>query len=711
MSESDNWENGIIRPVQAPVAPAPVPEYHTLIEKGDLDALEELFMERIESAPEDAGFFLSGYRFFTKRKERDRAAALLQLHTESLRDRQDAENEIALLSAVLAFWPDCALARDGLVRHLRETYQDSPHFNDLFAKLAIAESQGLDELRLFEAWLRYDEGRVVYMPSKGAGRVKEVNLTIGKLRVVFESGEQISFKIDEAQRLCQSLPRDHFLSVKLDTPAKLKALAESDTGALFSLLFLSVKKPLALAELRGMLHGIVPDENWTAWWTRARKDKRLTVGAGVKPDVRWSESSDEAAAVIMQQFEAAAGLEKCALLRRHAGRFSELSERMLAGIVSEANVALNNNPSLALELFLELEDFEGSAPSGACFAPADLLAREGSADIIAGVNDRLLRRRAIALAANLRQDWAAVYVRLLYNEADAQCLAFLYDSLREKGHTDECDRAVSQAVGDPAAMPRFYGWLCREMPSRPELLARADAAFILSLLRVLDSKAFKGQNAALRKLFDLGEAADRAVVGLDETDAARVLESLNKDNGLEDYRKDRVRQEIYHRYPHLHEKKVELIYVTEAKIEEKRQELKKLVSIDMPHNAREIQRTREYGDLRENFEYHAARARQEMLSSRAKTLHDELNRTRNIESLAKDTTKVSIGTRVFLRGTAEPVEELVFTVLGPWDSDPSQNILSYTSAAGAALLGVKQGTAVPFNDKTYTVDRIEIWKP
>jgi transcription elongation GreA/GreB family factor len=692
-----------------PPAVAPEPLYQPIIEKGDLDSLEALFMERIDSSPETTGFFLSGYRFFVKRKELERAAALLQLHVGCLTAKKDARDEIALLSAVLAFWPSCAQARDGLVRHLRAFYRDSPHFDDLFVKLAIAQCEGLDPLRLFEAWLRYDEGRIVYMPSRGAGRVREVNLTVGKLRVVFDSGEQMSFRIDEVQRLCQPLSKEHFLSVKAEDPANLVKLAESDPGALLSFLFTSVKRTLSSTELRVMLRGVVPDESWTAWWARARKDRRLTVGSGTKPDIRWNESSDDAAAAIMQHFDGAADLEKCALLRKHAGRFTELRDRMLASILSEADAVVKNDPSLALELYLELEDFTGKPPSGIAFTPADLLARDDAANIIAGVKDRILRKNVIALVAGLRQDWPEVYSRLLQSEADAQCLALLYESLRTKGPSALCDKVVSQTIGDPATTPRFYVWLCREMPSRPELLARADASFVLSLLRVLDSKAFKGQNAALRTLFDLGEAADRAVAGLDETDSARVLESLNKDNGLEDYRKDRVRQEIFHRHPHLHEKKVELIYVTEAKIEEKRLELKKLVSVDIPQNSKEIQRTREYGDLRENFEYHAARARQEMLSSRAKSLHDDLNRTRTIESLTKDTSKVSIGTRVILRSVADPGDELALTVLGPWDSDPSQNILSYTSAAGAALLGVKQGATVTFGDKICTVDRIEAW--
>jgi len=712
MTDSHDWEAGIALTVR-PQGPAKAqPEYQQIIEKGNLDELESHFMERLDSVPEDTGYFIFGYKFFIKRKEFDRATALLQLQIDSLKAKQNAVSELPLLSAILSFWPDCSLARDGLVRHMRLLYKDSPHFDDLYAKLGIAESKGLDALRLFEEWLRYDEGRVVYMPSKGAGRVREVNLAVGKLRVVFESGDQMSFKIDEAERLCQSLSKDHFLSVKLDDPAKLVSQAQSDPAALLSFVFASVKKPLTVPEMRDMLRGIVNESGWTAWWARARKDRRLTVGSGARPEVSWSDSSDAAGAAIIAEFEAAPGLKKCEMFRQHATRFSELRDRMIAGIVAAANAAADTDPSCALELYLELEEFskKGEIP-GIRFSAADLIVRPDAAAIIAGVKDRVARKRAITLAGEKLDDWPALYGQILQNEADTQCLGFLYESLRSGGPSSAlvCDGAVSQAVGDPSVMPRFYVWLCKEMPSRPELLARANASFVLSLLRVLDSKAFKGQNPALRKLFDLGEAADRAVTGLDETEAGRVLEALNKDNGLEDYRKERMRQEIFHLYPHLHEKKVELLYVTQAKIEEKRDELKKLVSIDIPHNSKEIQRTREYGDLRENFEYHAARAKQEMLSSRAKTLHDDLNRARTIESLAKDTSKVSIGTMVVLREAAGADEELAFTVLGPWDSDPSKNILSYTSAAGAALLGRKVGDTLPFNDKTYAVTRIEAW--
>jgi transcription elongation GreA/GreB family factor len=384
---------------------------------------------------------------------------------------------------------------------------------------------------------------------------------------------------------------------------------------------------------------------------------------------------------------------------------------MLAGLVADAEAARTSAPSLSLQILLELEELPGAGGGVASFLPGDLLLHDDAAAVIAGVKDRSARRKAIQMVLGARPaDWIGIYTTLLQDEPDTQTMCFLYDTLREKGGADRLEQKVIKTFEDPAASPRFFAWLCREMPSRPELKVRANAGFLISLLRVLDNKAFKGLHASLRKLFDLGEAADWAAVSLDAKDAGRALEALSRDSGLEDYRKDRMRQEIFLKHPHLHENKVILTYVTNEKLEEKRAELKKLVSIDIPLNSLEIQRTREYGDLRENFEYHAARARQEMLSSRAKSLHDELNSTRAIDPKTVDTSKICIGTTFRLRHASGDDAGLVLSILGPWDSDPAKNILSYTSTAGAALLGSLPGAAVQYNEREYTVDGIEVWK-
>ena len=61
-----------------------------------------------------------------------------------------------------------------------------------------------------------------------------------------------------------------------------------------------------------------------------------------------------------------------------------------------------------------------------------------------------------------------------------------------------------------------------------------------------------------------------------------------------------------------------------------------------------------------------------------------------------DTSRVSIGTIVTLRGMETNTEE-TYTILGAWDGDPERHIISYQTAIGQALLGHKTSEAVSLN--------------
>ena len=56
----------------------------------------------------------------------------------------------------------------------------------------------------------------------------------------------------------------------------------------------------------------------------------------------------------------------------------------------------------------------------------------------------------------------------------------------------------------------------------------------------------------------------------------------------------------------------------------------------------------------------------------------------------------------------EDAELVKFTILGPWESDIENNILSYKSPLGMALLGKQKGDVVDFNNKKYTIKNIEV---
>jgi transcription elongation factor GreA-like protein len=554
MNKLFHWERGVLSPF--PSYDKSTSAYQPLLDTNSFDDLENLLMESFESRANEIEFYLPAYRFLYKRQESERLLALLQLHRDCLRPTDtEVDPEIHLLQAVLVFWPECGPVRAMIVSYLNQLYGKCPHYNTFIKQCGVEQTPGLAALKQLESCLRYDTGQVVYMPIKGVGRVMEINTHFGTARIQFESGEQLSLRIDEAERLAQSLPKDHFLSRRVSSPEEFRQLAEHNPGELLRLVFTSVKKDLALVELRDMLTGVISDEHWTDWWGRARRDNRLVVEPGAKPTIRWNSSAAEAVSAISEQFDQATALEKIVLLKKHAGRSTDLAARMQAALIDEADRLRVDQPSVALEITLELERVQSTGALHPACTPAELLNDTNAVEIIAGVSDRIARRKALVLIAAVRTDWPDLYARLLQSEADTQNIALLYEALRNSEHADLATRIVQQTITDPPSAPRLFLWLCREMPERKEIAEYTDYSFLLSLFRTLENKAFKGLHSGLRALFDLGGAADRAIVNLELRQAGRMLDLLDRDTALEQYRKERVVEEIFQRFPELHANK------------------------------------------------------------------------------------------------------------------------------------------------------------
>src|SRR5947209_20080550 len=94
----------------------------------------------------------------------------------------------------------------------------------------------------------------------------------------------------------------------------------------------------------------------------------------------------------------------------------------------------------------------------------------------------------------------------------------------------------------------------------------------------------------------------------------------------------------------LREPEAEPVYATAESLEKKRAELTNLKTVEIPANSRALQAAREMGDLRENFEYKAARQRAEYLSARVGELASEISRVRIVDPAAVDTSAVRVGT-------------------------------------------------------------------
>jgi transcription elongation factor GreA len=179
-----------------------------------------------------------------------------------------------------------------------------------------------------------------------------------------------------------------------------------------------------------------------------------------------------------------------------------------------------------------------------------------------------------------------------------------------------------------------------------------------------------------------------------------------------------LKQQIKERYPHhqfigdQEKEKVSMgLLTTRGSYEAKQKELRHIVEVEIPQNSQEIGVAMTKGDLRENAEYKAALERQELLKSAASKLQDELQRAQIADAAQISADAVAFGTTVTLKNllTGE-VEQ--YTIMGPWESDPARNVISYRSPLGAELVNHRKGDELELSigEKSfkYSVQDIEV---
>ncbi|MEI9896823.1 MAG: GreA/GreB family elongation factor [Chthoniobacter sp.] len=145
--------------------------------------------------------------------------------------------------------------------------------------------------------------------------------------------------------------------------------------------------------------------------------------------------------------------------------------------------------------------------------------------------------------------------------------------------------------------------------------------------------------------------------------------------------------------------KPQTLIVSWESLEKKQAELEDLVKRKIPENVKEISVARSYGDLRENFEFKAAKEMQRVLSRRRSETERDLGMARGTDFANPDTAQVSIGTIVTLKEPSTGSSD-VYTILGAWDGDPDKGIVSYQSALARPSSATRSARSSPCRPST-----------
>jgi transcription elongation GreA/GreB family factor len=272
----------------------------------------------------------------------------------------------------------------------------------------------------------------------------------------------------------------------------------------------------------------------------------------------------------------------------------------------------------------------------------------------------------------------------------------------ESGQSAALDETIDRSIREHSATSEMLIWLVKGRSTQadhligPELLA----AILSAIERDQHRETTRGSRLRDVLMEDRELLAD--IFSKSDIGSARdAMRRLMLSPVLDELTKRSLLARLVKVYPDLEnmisgaqsEETHSPLVVSWSSLEKRRAEYEELVAKKIPENTKEISIARSYGDLRENFEFKAAKQMQAVLMRHKSELESMLHLARGTSFENPDTSRVSIGTIVKLRHESSHDEE-TYTILGAWDGDPEKNIISYQAAIAQALLGHKVGETI-----------------
>ena len=314
-------------------------------------------------------------------------------------------------------------------------------------------------------------------------------------------------------------------------------------------------------------------------------------------------------------------------------------------------------------------------------------------------------------------DWVARLIAIV-QLAGFRLIGEIAKTLVEHGQTEELRQTLNRTIKEHSISSEALYWLCKERGAGA-FADLIDSELMTSILSALERDQFNENRRGSRLhdlLIDDRDLVSDLMINAPLAQARDLMRRMMLTPAIEELNKRSLMARMIKTHPELQsmltgdsEDKETALIVSWASLQKRKDEYDDLITRRIPENTKEIGVARSYGDLRENFEFKAAKEMQTVLMRRKAELEHMLARARGSNFENADVSQVSIGTKVTLRENSSG-EMLEYKILGAWDSAPERQIVSYQTAIGQALLGKKPGQMVELPTETGSrhVEIIEI---
>ncbi|MDR2019394.1 MAG: transcription elongation factor GreA [Treponema sp.] len=713
---------------------------HRYINKQLFTNVREIWAKLLEFCPEDIDFFLHVQKKIAKNISEEKAVLLLEDVFASCKQKDDIDTAIGILKLILQYDEKDSLARKEITECFKKKYAGHSQLEEYVRISNLSQNwRNIHEaITDFEKHIAFDTGNFVYHRTWGVGRIAKVQGD--EIVIDFAKKRAHSMSLKMAVNALQTMSKNHIWVLKAtQKKEKLHDRIKNEVAWALKTVIKSYNNSCDIKRIKAeLVPSILSAGEWTSWSSKAREILKSDPSFGVSSEnidlFTGRERPISVEEKLFNEFRAERGFfERVQTMRNYVsqkdvGVDSEYFAEMFAYFTGYLRAYSQVNEQVAAS-YLLVKDLSGRFPhiAGTGPQPQFLEIFEAINDVPAlflNLKDNKLREEFLHHIQLFVPSWPDIYIKLF----PWALLNSIIAALVKEGYEDKLIAMVHNCFDNYREYREAAVWLYKNCRAEPWFVKAglSGEKELITLIHILDityreieNRRDTSENRKINKqvytiLFKenlvksyVDQAGEDAII--------RIYTLLNDVKDLDPADKLELRSHILGRYPDFKffgdEEKTVItrgLMVTAAKYEEKQRQLHHIMEVEVPANSKEIGFALSLGDLRENAEYKAAKEKQEILNSTVAKLKDEIERSQIFDPSTVNTSRVSFGTRVTLCGDSGKEEE--YTILGPWESDPDNRIISYLSPFGGTILNKKVGEKFDFsinNEKvSYTIRAI-----
>jgi transcription elongation GreA/GreB family factor len=601
--------------------------------------------------------------------------------------------------------------------------------------------QAIDSAKLTPALAgalsRLTPGTYVSHKSWGFGQIAALDFLVYQMTIDFRGKKGHAMQLQYAAESLAVVPAEHILAQKASNLSTIKSEAKNDPARLARTVLTSFGGKATQDQIASVLvPDVLSEAEFKKWIESAKKAMKndghfaIPNKKGLAFELREGPIShaDEYLAAFNNARQVRHQIEALDLIVKHGAEFLAAPEQLqpvIAAVNDTARKSAKLQPGKALSLLLTRDELIEKVP-GSASAFADptvgsvLLDEQKNLTVLLNEIPAAKMRRVLAeIPAAFGEAWPAKAVSLVLR-GKLRVVAEAARLLSENGRLEDLRAALSRAISEHSITTDALIWLCNERDGA--LADLANIGLLISACAALERDQFNEKKD--RKLHDLllndQELVPDLIANASLEQLRDTMRRLLVTPVFEEINKRSLIGRIIRVYPDLQNMvtgdsgaKDEAIIVSWESLERKKADLDELVAKKIPDNVKEIAIARDYGDLRENAEFKAAKEMQRVLGRRRAEMERDLGLARGTDFANVDTNVAGIGTVITVREIPDGQID-VFTILGAWDTVPESGIISYKSALAVALNGKKVGEQInaptEHGERTVEIVKIEAYR-